>query len=544
MSEQINYLPYLRGLEPPEGLTKWAARKGNLKEQFFIFKSGWRQKEDGGKKERCVVATCTACHGEMKLSRAEEQPGYWRAQPSIGFFLPDMDQPFYSGDHIVCPMCGSRVQARHTSEIGVYFRLCEWTVQVKRIPVEGKTDRLAIVEWKTERTIDKEGISQYRTVFWDAYIVEERKLVRTAAYVNAMYGMQVEADLRQNVKFTNDFGKYRLLWPWDPAELVGTTAENCKLDLYIKNGGRRIVDWLALWRKKPEVENLIVQGYGKMVDDLMGMEIYANIPKLPEIDWKEKRPSKMLGMTAEEFREYRGKLSGGDFRTFKWLKERGIPLKNGYKDIQELRKAGDKETILEAVGERDFWKGVRYLNKQKKQEDLLRDYRVMAKKLKLDMTDGLVLWPRDLKKAHDRLTEAYNRMKDEATDRDWSARAEELAKFAWHRDGIIIRPCASQGELRQEGNTLHHCVFSYANRVLEGKTAIFLIRREDKPAEPWYTLEFDEKTLEVRQNRGLRNCARTPEVEKFEKAWVGWIKETFGAKEKKKHTRKAAVPAA
>ena len=375
----------------------------------------------------------------------------------------------------------------------------------------------------------------------DAYIVEERKLVRTAAFVNAMYGQQIEADLRQNTTFKNDFGKYRLLWPWDPAELVGTTAENCKLDLYIKNGGRKLVDWLALWRKKPAAENLLVQGYGRMMNDLIEMESYVNIPKLSVINWKEKRPSKMLGMTAEEFRAFRGKLSGEDFLTIKWLKERGIPLKNGYADIRELNKAGDKETVLEAVGERDFWRGVRYLNKQKRTAGLLRDYRVMAKKLKLDVTDGLVLWPRDLKKAHDRLTEAYNRMKDEVTDREWSERSAELAKFAWHRDGIIIRPCASQGELRKEGNTLHHCVFSYADRVLKGETAIFLIRREDKPEEPWYTLELDEKAMKVRQNRGLRNCARTPEVKAFEEAWVGWLKDTFG---KKKRVRNAAVPAA
>ena len=40
---------------------------------------------------------------------------------------------------------------------------------------------------------------------------------------------------------------------------------------------------------------------------------------------------------------------------------------------------------------------------------------------------------------------------------------------------------------------------------------------------PFFTLEFDEKTKTVRQNRGLRNCARTPEVNAFEKAWLDHI---------------------
>ena len=543
MSEQFNYLPYLSELEPPGGLTRWAARQGNLKQQYIIYRSGWRPAEQGNKKERCALAVCTACHGEMELASAEAKPECWRAQPRIGFYSPETDEPVYSGDEITCPMCGSIVKVRHTSEIGDLFALREWTAQVTRIPAEGKTDRLAIVEWVTERHIDRQGVSRYRTFLWDAYVVEERKLVRTAGYTNLMYGQQIEAPLRQNTKFRNDFGKYGLLWPWDPAELVGTTAENCKLDLYIKAGGRKLVDWLALWRKKPQAENLLVQGYGKMTVDLIDKTSGANIPYIPEINWKEKRPSRMLGMTAEEFRAYRGKLSGEEYLTFKWTKDRGIPLKNGYKDIRELMKLGDKETLLEIVGARDFWRGVRYLSKQKVSPGLLRDYRVMAKKLKLDMTDNLVLWPRDAKKAHDRLTEAYNRAKDEAVNGQWAERAAELTKFAWRMDGIIIRPCASQTELRREGNTLHHCVFSYADRILKGQSAIFFVRHEDKPEEPWYTLELDEKTMTVRQNRGLRNCARTPEVEAFEKAWVGWIKETFGEK-KKKHIQKAGIPAA
>lgn len=48
------------------------------------------------------------------------------------------------------------------------------------------------------------------------------------------------------------------------------------------------------------------------------------------------------------------------------------------------------------------------------------------------------------------------------------------------------------------------------------------IRRSDAPDEPYYTLELDEGHLTVRQNRGLRNCARTKEVRDFEAAWLEW----------------------
>ena len=44
-----------------------------------------------------------------------------------------------------------------------------------------------------------------------------------------------------------------------------------------------------------------------------------------------------------------------------------------------------------------------------------------------------------------------------------------------------------------------------------------------EPWTPYYTLELEEKTLTVRQNRGLRNCGKTREVQAFEDLWLSWI---------------------
>lgn len=65
---------------------------------------------------------------------------------------------------------------------------------------------------------------------------------------------------------------------------------------------------------------------------------------------------------------------------------------------------------------------------------------------------------------------------------------------------------------------------TYAKRHAGGETAIFFIRRASQPEKPFFTLELDEKRLNVRQNRGLRNCARTPEVQAFEEKWLEWVR--------------------
>lgn len=107
----------------------------------------------------------------------------------------------------------------------------------------------------------------------------------------------------------------------------------------------------------------------------------------------------------------------------------------------------------------------------------------------------------------------------------FAERAVELEWLSFKAGGLLIRPCASEDELIQEGRELHHCVSSYAKSHAEGKTAILFIRQAKAPDKPFFTLEFDEKNLTVVQNRGLRNCDRTPEVAAFEKAWLEQVRQ-------------------
>ena len=100
----------------------------------------------------------------------------------------------------------------------------------------------------------------------------------------------------------------------------------------------------------------------------------------------------------------------------------------------------------------------------------------------------------------------------------------QLAKYIFEADGLKIIPAGSLAELQKEADALHHCVWTYARRHAEGKTAIFFIRRTVEPRVPYYTLELDEKGRTVRQNRGLRNCGKTPEVQAFEELWLSWVR--------------------
>ena len=102
----------------------------------------------------------------------------------------------------------------------------------------------------------------------------------------------------------------------------------------------------------------------------------------------------------------------------------------------------------------------------------------------------------------------------------------------------MITACPDEEQLINEGEKLDHCVATYADSHAEGKTAIFFIRHIEAPDTPFYTLELDEKTYRVRQNRGSHNCARTPEVKAFEEKWLAYLKTNNIGKEVKKNGKR------
>ena len=103
-------------------------------------------------------------------------------------------------------------------------------------------------------------------------------------------------------------------------------------------------------------------------------------------------------------------------------------------------------------------------------------------------------------------------------------RKEELKKFEWSDGQFEIHPAQTESEMIAEGKLLHHCVARYAKDHANGKTAIFFIRFCDRPDSPYFTLELDERAMEVLQNRGAYNCARTAEVKQFEDKWLEFAK--------------------
>jgi hypothetical protein len=171
-----------------------------------------------------------------------------------------------------------------------------------------------------------------------------------------------------------------------------------------------------------------------------------------------------------------------------------------------------------------------YLAKQsdKDRKDYL-DYIIMVHALKLDARDADILRPKEFRAEHDRLAKRMDSTK-QARNIEGVKRAA-LANHALEiaMNGMITRVPSDPAEIVQEGQALHHCVGSYAERVAKGECLIVFIRKEASPDEPFVTVEIRNNA--VIQVRGKNNAIPPPEVEKWIKTWTAeWSKPAKAAR--------------
>lgn len=147
-----------------------------------------------------------------------------------------------------------------------------------------------------------------------------------------------------------------------------------------------------------------------------------------------------------------------------------------------------------------------------------KDYLCMSEALDYDMKNEFVLFPRDLKKAHDRVNDLSDTELSAAYDRKIAKAFVELqSRYQFKAGGLMIVPPRSAKEIVKEGQKLHHCVGQYVKDVVKSECVILFIRQTKAPRKPYCTVEV--KNGEVVQARVENNNTPPPEVQKFIETW-------------------------
>lgn len=555
---------------PPEGLTQWKPVRDALKTGGMVYEAvrvpniGLEQPldkyADVGKIKK-VSVRCSSCQEEMLLPWAKTQPD----RGGYGFLNPNEDfNVVGSGDETVCPICGARVKVKKDAELKKKGYFVADETDAVSAAVIGKERYLVLTQWVIQDRVYRSGNLRTEFLPVESYVFGSRDCWKLTGWVNSYSGTcgyfpVYLHEWRMGRDWSETMGAVDQIYGLT-SDLIGTSClANCKLDVYMSTFSsekRKFpIAYMRLYQAHPNLENLLLNGLPMVLDDLLAEKVESldwknnrkGLPALAEIRWSKNRPAQMLGLTKEELRTGVRQCWGAFlWRLFVRAKHYGERLTE--EDIRNAWTLGDVNS-LNLSGVAPVGKSLRYLLQQielattitgEYNEDgepvledtidttMLLDYWRACRAIGRDLEDSQVRWPRDLIAAHDEAVER-SRWIDSAENAKKLAskfriRRRQLARYIFEANGLKIVPAYSQLELQREADLLHHCVWTYAERHAEGRTAIFFIRRKAEPGKPYYTLELDEQTLLVRQNRGLRNCGKTPEVQAFEDLWISWVR--------------------
>ena len=133
------------------------------------------------------------------------------------------------------------------------------------------------------------------------------------------------------------------------------------------------------------------------------------------------------------------------------------------------------------------------------------------------------LYPENFAQKHMELVRLYKSNKKRYIDEGIKKAAGKVAKIEYSSGNLQITAAKNSEELSEESCYLGHCVKMYADKIADGRTYIFFIRKKDEPDKPYYTLELNPR-MEVVQCRGEHNCSMSDEVKAFVNEWARFVK--------------------
>ena len=146
------------------------------------------------------------------------------------------------------------------------------------------------------------------------------------------------------------------------------------------------------------------------------------------------------------------------------------------------------------------------------------DYLCMCKELQYDVKNSFILFPRELKAAHDSVAKT---LKDKRTAEHEKAIAgsfdEWQKRYQYRSKELMMIPPHSAKEIVDEGVALHHCVRLYVKNVAEKKSVILFVRSVDEPDKSLCTVEV--KDGQVTQARGFGNEEPPEQITAFIEQW-------------------------
>ncbi len=552
--EEIEAVRQLLPVNPPDEALEEIKRR--QKKALLIYRAGYVADPITNIKTKMAEVRCTACGAHFWLDNTYRLRGCHAGgnySHEFGFIDPADWEAKGSGDTCLCPECGSGAQAMHVSKLRHELNVYDTYFFMTSHNVLG---HFVLLSWLLQKSCDKTGKVYYDVKRYDGAAIIDGMPIRYTGYISGYYGNHWEPGwvVRSQWRDTGDDWNEEDIF-FDRDAFLASDIANSALDVYIADRKEQVRIWayLQLWARDPQIENLVRTNLSIFIQRIIEDATYScgyycekkvfSVEKAEEhFDRKKVKPHEMLGLEKHEINLART-LKINYLEIYKKaFREEGIRLTK--EQIERIYFFGCFDGLRCRAEQNGFSAPtIRTLNYLERQQlthgslistRYLIDYWNTVAALQGGIAED-IRYPRDLKAAHDRAVAERKIQIDLETDKMIASYSRQLDWMCFEdpETGLTIRPARSQQELIEEGKALSHCVGGYASRVAERSTAILFIRKAECPDKSFFTLEYCHG--HVIQNRGKKNCERTPEVVAFEAKWLEHIKEI---KEKKKNEKR------
>ena len=437
--------------------------------------------------------TCPNCHGEVTFQAAGRAKRVYE-QETVQVLQ-------HIGDHLVCRICKATVSFRDYRNPHVYF----WEAARKFYCVSK----------------DKYSEQEYYNAVYGDLVTPWKKGPRP---IFSRYVYSFNADLCGHIYPRNL-----------TAALKGTPWQYSQLkEFYLHyRTNMTVSSYLYAYHKRPAIEYLIKLGLFRLAQNAVYGDESPYTYHRSAFNWNGKNLRDILRVD----KAYLPVLQRIDANThtlyiLQKLIEKDLPVDSALLQWCQDHRISEEDYLECCLRYTTPYKLMKYLNGQamlypnkgysasaeRKVIGWYYDYIRFCKELGYDLTDDFVLFPRDVKDAHDRASEMFDKKKAQVYNEKIAAQYESLtSQYRMSNAGLMVIPPKSAAEIVEEGQKLHHCVGGYVSRVAKNECTILFLRKEEQPDTPFYTMELREGA--VRQLRGDGNCDPTPDVKAYMELW-------------------------
>lgn len=173
------------------------------------------------------------------------------------------------------------------------------------------------------------------------------------------------------------------------------------------------------------------------------------------------------------------------------IQKEDITLINNLTNIHDLDKLSEYVDLEEAY--------YKVLCKNEYSEYEYLDYLRMAKTLQYPMNNKRVLYPKNLKKAHDKVTKIYKVVQNEMIDKQIQERLKFLSKMTYKSSKYVIYAAPSVASLIDESKQMNNCIKSYCEDYGLGYKDLYFMRKLDNPDKSLVSVEVrNNKIVQAR----------------------------------------------